>query len=41
MLFRSIDYRVVKGRFKTVEDLLNVRGIGQAKLAAIRSRVSM
>ena len=36
-----IDYRVVKGRFKTVEDLLNVRGIGQAKLAAIRSRVSV
>ena len=36
-----IDYRVVKGRFKTVEDLLNVRGIGKAKLAAIRSRVSV
>ena len=36
-----IDYRVVKGRFKSVEDLLNVRGIGQAKLAAIRSRVSV
>ena len=36
-----IDYRVVKGWFKSVEDLLNVRGIGQAKLAAIRSRVSV
>ena len=36
-----IDYRVVKGRFKTVEDLLNVRGIGEAKLAAIRSRVGV
>ena len=36
-----IDYRVVKGRFKSVDDLLNVRGIGQAKLAAIRSRVSV
>jgi len=36
-----IDYRVVKGRFKSVEDLLNVRGIGEAKLAAIRSRVGM
>jgi competence protein ComEA len=36
-----IDYRVVKGRFKSVEDLLNVRGIGEAKLAAIRSRVGV
>jgi DNA uptake protein ComE-like DNA-binding protein len=31
----------VKGRFKSVEDLLNVRGIGEAKLAAIRSRVGV
>lgn len=36
-----IDYRVVKGRFKSVDDLLNVRGIGEAKLAAIRSRVAV
>lgn len=36
-----IDYRVVKGRFKSVDDLLNVRGIGEAKLAAIRSRVGV
>ena len=36
-----IDYRVVKGRFKSVEDLLNVRGIGEAKLAALRPRVGV
>ena len=36
-----IDYRVSKGRFSSVEDLLKVRGIGEAKLAAIRSRVTV
>ena len=36
-----IDYRVSKGRFSSVEDLLKVRGIGESKLAAIRSRVTV
>jgi len=34
-----IDYRVANGPFATVDDLLNVRGIGPSKLAAMRARV--
>lgn len=34
-----LDYRHQHGPFKNVDDLLNVRGIGPAKLAAMRSRV--
>ncbi|HUF31610.1 MAG TPA: ComEA family DNA-binding protein [Acidimicrobiales bacterium] len=34
-----LDERARRGRFTRVEDLLDVRGIGEAKLAAIRDRV--
>ena len=34
-----IEYRTQHGRFRSVTELLEVRGIGDAKLAAMRSRV--
>ena len=34
-----VEYRTGHKRFRTVGELLNVRGIGEAKLAAMRSRV--
>ena len=36
---RIIDYRNKHGAFKTVEDLLNVKGIGQAKLNKMRGQI--
>ena len=36
-----LDYRQEKGRFRSVEELLEVRGIGEAKLAALRRRVKV
>ncbi len=37
---RIVDYRETKGPFETVEDLLDVPGIGEAKLASIRDLVT-
>ena len=34
-----IDYRTANGPYASVDDLLNVRGIGPSKLAAMRARV--
>jgi competence protein ComEA len=34
-----LDYRKEHGRFKNVDELLDVRGIGEAKLAALRPKV--
>lgn len=34
-----LEYRQQQGRFRSVEELLEVRGIGEAKLAAIRPKV--
>jgi len=34
-----LDYRAEHGRFAQVQELLEVRGIGEAKLAALRARV--
>lgn len=34
-----ISYRQQHGRFRSVEELVEVRGIGESKLAALRSRV--
>lgn len=34
-----LDYRKARGRFRSVDELMEVRGIGEAKLAAIRSKV--
>lgn len=34
-----IDYRTANGPYVSVDDLLNVRGIGPSKLAAMRARV--
>lgn len=34
-----LDYRTQHGPFRSVDDLLDVRGIGDAKLAALRSKV--
>ncbi len=36
-----VDYREKFGRFRTVEDLLAVEGIGKATLAKNRSRIQM
>jgi competence protein ComEA len=36
-----IDERARRGRFRSVEDLLDVRGIGEAKLAALRDLVTV
>jgi len=38
---RIVAYRDSVGRFSSVEDLLKVKGIGPAKLAAIRDRVAL
>lgn len=38
---RIIRYRDEHGRFEKVEDLLDVSGIGQAKLERIKSQVSV
>lgn len=34
-----LDYRRAHGRFRSVDELLEVRGIGEAKLASLRARV--
>jgi competence protein ComEA len=34
-----LDYRREHGRFKRVEELVEVRGIGEARLAALRAKV--
>lgn len=36
-----VAYRKEKGRFRSVDELLEVRGIGEAKLAAIRPKVQV
>ena len=36
-----LSYRQEKGRFRSVDELLEVRGIGEAKLAALRSKVTV
>ena len=38
---RVVDYRKEHGPFKTVEELLNVRGIGDRLLARLRDRVTV
>ncbi|HHC08355.1 MAG TPA: ComEA family DNA-binding protein [Actinobacteria bacterium] len=37
---RIVEYRAAHGPFRTVEDLLDVPGIGEAKLAAIRPGIA-
>ncbi len=36
---RILDYRAEHGAFASAEDLLNVKGIGEAKLAGIRGQI--
>lgn len=36
-----VDYRQMNGPFKTVDDLMEVKGIGEKKLEAIRPLVSL
>jgi len=36
-----IEYRAQQGRFRSVEELVEVRGIGEAKLARLRPRVTV
>ena len=38
---RIVDYRKEHGPFKTVDELLNVRGIGEKSLARFRDRVTV
>lgn len=36
---RIVDYRKTVGKFKSIDDLLNVKGIGQAKFAKLKPYV--
>ena len=36
-----LDYRTAHGSFKSIDDLLNVKGIGDATLAKIRSQLTL
>ena len=36
-----IDYRAEHGAFETAEDLLNVKGIGEAKLEGFRAEITL
>ena len=36
-----IDYRAEHGDFQTAEELLNVKGIGEAKLAGFREQITL
>ena len=38
---RIVEYRTANGPFETVEDLINVSGIGQGKLAALEGLVTV
>jgi len=38
---RIVNYREEQGRFGRIEDLLNVRGIGEKKFLQLRDRVSV
>ncbi len=38
---RIVEYREKNGPFKKIEDLLNVRGIGEKTFARIRERVTL
>ncbi|MBS5480102.1 MAG: helix-hairpin-helix domain-containing protein [Clostridiales bacterium] len=38
---RIIDYREIYGDFASVDDLLNVQGIGEKRLAAIRDKITV
>ena len=41
MAARIIDYRETKGSFKSIEDIKNVSGIGDARFAAIESSITV
>jgi comEA protein len=41
MAKRILSYRVAKGRFEKIEELLNVKGIGTKKLIKIRPYIKM
>ena len=36
-----LDYRAEHGAFETAEDLLNVKGIGEAKLEGFRAEITL
>ena len=38
---RIIDYREIYGDFASVDDLLNLQGIGEKRLAAIRDKITV
>lgn len=38
---RILAYRTESGSFKSVEDLMNVKGIGERKLSKLRDRVTV
>ena len=38
---RIVDYREEKGPFKRVEELMNVKGIGEKKFSQLRDRVTV
>ncbi len=38
---RIVDYRAENGNFKTIEDIMNVRGIGQATFEKMRPNISV
>lgn len=41
MAKRIIDYRTEKGKFKVIDDLKKVRGIGDAKFEKLRDRITV
>jgi competence protein ComEA len=38
---KIIDYRLASGPFKTVDDIKNVSGIGDAKFAAMKDSITV
>ena len=38
---RIIDYREENGNFQTIEELMNVQGIGEAKFAGMKQRIKV
>ncbi|MGH9340116.1 MAG: ComEA family DNA-binding protein [Acidobacteriota bacterium] len=41
MAARILDFRIKNGPFKRIEDLMNVRGIGEKKFLKMKSRIAV
>ena len=38
---KIIDYRETNGKFKTIEDIKNVSGIGEAKYESLKDKITV